>query len=183
MAEGAQADIVMTGEGGAEAGARQWRLEPGSRSALVRLPKPAEQSGPWNLTFRLQGAQMPIAERLTVADAVIGPIDAPLVFRSASSRRAPFWPAPSREFRRTERVRVEWAASGVLDARAARLLGRDGSLLPIPVVLTESSADGVPILAADVTLAPLGPGDYVLEVTASSGVDVARHLVAFRVTG
>jgi hypothetical protein len=49
--------------------------------------------------------------------------------------------------------------------------------------LTESSADGVPILAADVTLAPLGPGDYVLEVTASSGVDVARHLVAFRVTG
>jgi VWFA-related protein len=181
--EGAQADIVMTGEGGAPAGGRQWRFEPGSRSALVRLERPDGAGGPWHLTFRVQGVSMPIAERLTVTEEAPRPIAAPLVFRATSSRRSPFRPAPSREFRRTERVRVEWAASGALDARAARLLGRDGSLLPIPVVLTESSADGVPILAADVTLAPLGPGDYVLEVTASSGVDVARHLVAFRVTG
>jgi hypothetical protein len=183
LATGAAVEYQVMGQGGAPAAERRWTLEPGSRSTLVRLPKPAGASAPWNVLIRLQGGMQPITERLTVDDPPAVPIAAPLVLRATSSRRSPFWPAPSREFRRNERIRVEWRASGPLDAREARLLGRDGNPLAVPVTLTESIDEGTPQLAVDLTLAPLAPGDYVIEVTASAGSESVRTLVSFRVAG
>jgi hypothetical protein len=63
------------------------------------------------------------------------------------------------------------------------LLGRDGNPLAVPVTLTESIDEGTPQLAVDLTLAPLAPGDYVIEVTASAGAESLRTLVSFRVAG
>jgi len=58
---------------------------------------------------------------------------------------------------------------------------RRGEPLAVPVALTERADGDRQVLAADLTLAPLADGDYVIEVTASSGGGKIQKLLAFRV--
>jgi hypothetical protein len=48
------------------------------------------------------------------------------------------------------------------------------------VTLTERDDNGRTLIVADLNLAPLGPGDYVLELSVGSGADNERRQVAFR---
>jgi hypothetical protein len=80
-------------------------------------------------------------------------------------------------FRRTERLHVEWPALKAVDEHIARLLDRNGRPLPLVVALTVQ-ADKI---AADLNLAPLGEGDYVIELTAGANGQVEKQLLAFRV--
>jgi hypothetical protein len=60
----------------------------------------------------------------------------------------------------------------------ARLLDRNGNGMAVPVTATtRDDADGSRWQSAELALAPLGPADYLLELTTSAG----RTLVAFRV--
>jgi hypothetical protein len=68
-----------------------------------------------------------------------------------------------------------------LDQRVARLLGRDGRALAVPVNLTEREQSGQKVLAADLNLAPLAPGDYVIELVAGAGTNEARRYLPLRV--
>jgi hypothetical protein len=87
-------------------------------------------------------------------------------------------------FRRTERARFEFATFKTLDRREARLLDRRGQPLAVNIKLSEQpdARSGTRMLAADVVLAPLADGDYVLEIEGGAGTDVERRLVAFRVS-
>jgi hypothetical protein len=49
------------------------------------------------------------------------------------------------------------------------------------VTLTERELDGRPTVAADLNLAPLTAGDYVIELTLGQGATRERALVAFRI--
>ena len=58
------------------------------------------------------------------------------------------------------------------------MLDRTGKALPIPVAgSVKDDADGIRWRSAEVALAPLAPGDYIIELAAGTG----RTLVAFRV--
>jgi hypothetical protein len=105
-----------------------------------------------------------------------------IVYRATPSPRSPLVPAADFRFRRTERVHVEWARLADLDRRDARLLGRDGRPLAVPVNVTEREADGRASIAADVNLAPLTDGEYAIELTVGSGDRAERQVVAIRVT-
>jgi VWFA-related protein len=84
-------------------------------------------------------------------------------------------------FRRSERLGVEVAA-GSPASPAMRVLDRTGKPLAIPVaVTTRNDADGSAWQSGEVALAPLAPGDYVIEVSAESGAETRRTLVPFRV--
>jgi hypothetical protein len=83
------------------------------------------------------------------------------------------------QFRRTERVRVEWPILGTIDSEDVRLLDRNGRPLEVPVQVARG-ADGKSI-AATLNLAPLSNGDYLIEMTARSGSAVERTLLAIRV--
>jgi hypothetical protein len=107
----------------------------------------------------------------------------PRVFRATSSPRSPLWPVADFQFTRTERVHVEWRLSAELDRREARLLGRDGQPIAVPVTATEREQDGARVLAVDLQLAPLTAGDYVIEIVAGAGMDTDRRLVPIRITG
>ena len=103
----------------------------------------------------------------------------PLSRRPAAT--SPLRPVADLQYRRIERVHVEWAIAGELDQRSARLLGRNGQPLAIPVTVTERETDGRKVVAADLNLAPLSFGDYVIELTAGRGTETTVRLVAFRV--
>jgi len=92
-------------------------------------------------------------------------------------------PVPGREFSRTDRVLVRVASYAPANATAtvtARLLNRTGQAMN-DLTVTPASAAGVTEI--DLPLSALAPGEYVLEITASSpGSGDARELVGFRVT-
>ncbi len=95
--------------------------------------------------------------------------------------RSPLRPVADYKFSRTERLHAEWTLAKALDDRTARLLNRRGEPLAIPVTVTERPDGDRKVLAADVSLAPLADGDYVIEVSATAGSEKVQKLLAFRV--
>jgi hypothetical protein len=86
-------------------------------------------------------------------------------------------------FRRSERIRVEVPAPDA-SASTARLLDRTGRPLAVPVAASVREADSSVWDVAQLALAPLAPGDYVIELAraAEPGAQPPRRtLVAFRV--
>ena len=86
-------------------------------------------------------------------------------------------PTADLRFRRSDRVRVE--VPSAVDVTSARLLDRTGKpIAAIPVTPnTRTDADGTKWATAELLLAPLGPGDYVVEVVAGD----TRTMAAFRI--
>jgi hypothetical protein len=76
---------------------------------------------------------------------------------------------------------VEWRALQPLTTRQVQLLDSKGAPLPLPVGVTDRGDPGGQTVLADLTLAPLTEGNYVLELTAASGAENQRALVAFKV--
>ena len=92
-------------------------------------------------------------------------------------------PVPARDFSRTERVLVRvmaYGPAGTTPAVKARLLNRDGQPMSDLTVTAPESA-GTPA-QLDLPLSGLAPGEYVIEITASTPAGDAQQLVGFRVT-
>ena len=163
----ATGDIVTTARG---------KLEPGARAAVVRVPL-EKAPGPFVATVRMRGEttvedSAPVARTTTV-------FGAPLIFRLMTPTNAR--PAGSIYFRRTERIQVRWPLSAPLTEPAARVLGRDGVPLELVVTVGEREEEGVRFAVADLNLAALTAGEYILEVSgAAAGPRETAHL-AFRV--
>ena len=86
-------------------------------------------------------------------------------------------PTADLRFRRNEQVKVEAPTRSTTPA-AARLLDRTGKALAVPVTVSlRDDADGSRWTTAQVVLAPLAVGDYVIELSEGS----TRTLAAFRV--
>lgn len=87
-------------------------------------------------------------------------------------------------FSRTERIRLDFPVGPAGDKPGSgRVLDRGGIATQIPVVLTERTDDvtGQRWIAADLGLAALSPGDYVVEVVIVRESDDARTLTPIRV--
>jgi hypothetical protein len=88
-------------------------------------------------------------------------------------------PTPDREFRRTERlaIRVEaYARQGGEPSVTAKLLNRSGqSMTELPM-----QASGA-LRYADVPVASLAPGEYLVEITATAGGNSSQEVLAIRV--
>jgi hypothetical protein len=92
-------------------------------------------------------------------------------------------PVASREFSRTERLMIRFRAYGPVDAPVAvtaRLLSRMGPMRNLPVTAASGASSSVNWI--DVPLAGLAVGEYVIEVSATSGTGQAKDLIDFRVT-
>ena len=108
-------------------------------------------------------------------------------------RRGPFsgsgWvPAGDLRFRRQERVRVDVAVVGATLSSSprspfqVRLLDRTGHELGLPVTVSEREADGARIGSGELVLAPLSPGDYILETSIERGSGEALKVLSpFRI--
>ena len=157
------------------------KLEAGSRGLLIKVPVTTKGADSWRIRTRVEGSGELLDDEIEVAAAGRPTIGEPLVFRANAGPRAPLRPVADFKFFRTERMHVEWTLAKPLDDRTARLLNRRGEPLAVPVALTERADGDLLVLAADLTLAPLADGDYVIEVTASAGGEKVQKLLAFRV--
>jgi VWFA-related protein len=169
--------VLTTGVGKVVTTARA-RIAPGTTSALVAVvPSQTVEPGDYVVRVRSQGP--------SGTETMSMPVTLPPASQSSGAvfiRRGPSTgnkevPTADLRFRRSERLRVE--VPSATDAIAARLLDRTGKPLTAVPVLSASrtDADGVRWATAEVALAPLGAGDYVIEVSAGD----TRTIVAFRV--
>lgn len=180
LAKDAVLEVTATGADGAAIGTTEVPVTAAMRAAAATIEVPAALSAV-TVTARVRtGAGTFESKAPTTRDdgTVLG---AGLTYRATPSARSPLVPVASHQFRRTERVHMEWPVAGPLDSREARLLGRNGEPVAITITLTEIERDGRPVLALDGLLAPLAPGDYVFEVKAGAAGKSQTRLVAIRI--
>jgi hypothetical protein len=110
--------------------------------------------------------------------------DEPLLFHRGPTTGNKVEPASANIFPRSDRLHLELEAPAPGVTWSGVLLDRTGKPTPIPVSTGErtDAATGQRWLTADVTLAPLGPGDYVISLTTTESNQNAQRLVAIRVT-
>jgi hypothetical protein len=179
--KGGTADIEVTA-GGATTTAKV-TLAPGERAFLtsVMLPKPVD--GALDVRARLTGAATDAAR---LADSIHVPLAAgsrqPLLFRRGPATGNRVIPAATFLFSRTERVRLEISAPADAKPGNGRLLDRSGQPLPLPVLVGEKTDEtGRRWIVGDVTLAPLGAGDYIIELSFTAGGSENKTVTAIRV--
>ena len=179
--KGADVEFVVTDGSGAAVATEKARIDAGVRSTLVRVPIAGDATGPWRVIARATAGGETLQDRIEVtrpSSKLIGDV---LVFRGAPGGQSVLRAVGDMQYRRTERVHLEWPILSPLDRREGRFLGRNGLPIPIPVTLTEREVGGRQVLAAVVNLAPLTEADYVIEVEAGAGPESERRLIAIRV--
>jgi VWFA-related protein len=181
----------MTGGGkvaieisGGATGEHALTLAPGERSFLVQVPVqvPVQATGgEIDVRARLtpEGGTEPLVDSARVETASA----APLLFRRGMSTGNRVEPAADFRFSRTERLRLEVPLPPAARPGSGRLLDRNAQPLPVPVQTAERTDDaGQRWLTADATLAALGAGDYVVEVSYMDGGVERSVQTAIRVT-
>jgi hypothetical protein len=155
-------------------------IDPGARVAALTVPT-GGTSGPWKVDVRVSNNAQ-VLDSSVSATRPSGPIYAdPLLFRANPSPRAPLKPVADFQFRRSERIHVEWRALKTLTGHAAKLLDAKGQPLSVEPALTGRDDDGRAVVVLDLNLAPLSEGSYVIELTGTAGSDQERELLAFRI--
>jgi VWFA-related protein len=159
--------------------------QPNGRSALIAIAPSTADAGEYTVRVRADGA----AGTGIVKIALRAAPDAggAVFFRRGPTTGNREVPTADLRFRRSERIRVNLPT---VDTRAveARLLDRTGKALAIPMTAAvRDESDGSRWQSTELALAPLAPGDYVIELVAgrAGGAGEAggemRTLIAFRV--
>lgn len=144
----------------------------------VAFSQPAA-AGPIHVKGRITGP----AGTLTDAVRLDSGLARPLVFRRGPSAAGTPQPAAGFQFNRTERARLEIPLPDDAKPGAGRLLDRAAQPLAVPVAVAERIDDtGQRWLTADIMLAPLGIGEYAIEVGMIRPGGEQRIVTAIRVT-
>jgi VWFA-related protein len=172
---GSDVEAVVTHRGEVVASVRG-RIAPGTISLLMPIVPSRSEPGDYMVRVR---SQTPAGVETLSVPVVLPP--ASTATGAVYSRRGPMsgtkdTPTADLRYRRSERVHVEVPSAA--GAATARLLDRTGKVLPVPVTASmRTDTDGARWATADLALAPLAPGDYLIDVSGDS----TRTLVPFRI--
>jgi hypothetical protein len=167
---------------------RDLALEPGQRTFnLDEIGDGALQAGRYTIRLSVtpKGGTLPLQTSL---DVTVPDTGALLGSAGIASRRGPstglqYVATADTRYKRTERIRFEVPRLASDGTVSARLLGRNGLPLPLDVALSDRVDDATKIryAVADITLAPLAQGEYVLEVAVAKDGKTERAVYGFRI--
>jgi len=177
---GADVRVVATGADGVALPAATAHMDANTRGVLLSLPIPGTMMDA-RVVAKVSASGQSLECTADIRRAAAGLVGQAVLYRGRATATSPLRPVADLQYWRTERVHVEWLLTGDIDQRSARLLGRTGQPLTVPVTVTERETDGQRVVAADLNLAPLGAGQYVIELTVGRGATSERRLIAFRV--
>lgn len=186
-AAGGVADVLVTAGDNADtlASARQ-PIAPGARVVSVELTDVPLAPGEYTLQLRLSpkatGAALHETARIEVPDSDSG-LGSARLYRRGPTTGGEYVPTATAAFLRTERLRVDVPLPSPVDAVGAELLDRNGSPMSVPVVAGIAAGEGGALAwaRAEVVLAPLAPGDYVVRTRVERQSRRQEVLAAFRV--
>ena len=180
--EGADATVMITDTAGKTLATARVEIPRGSRSFRVALsPSPALTSGDYVVRAGARSGDtattVPVRDVLHIPAPTASTSSGAIFMRRGASTGIKDVPTADLRFRRNERMRVEIPTVSTTTP-GARLLDRTGKALAVPVTgAVREDPDGSRWQTGEVVLAPLAPGDYVIELSEGN----ARMLSAFRV--
>jgi VWFA-related protein len=179
---GARVDGNVTIDGG-DAATSRTTIDAGTRTFELTLKPARPTAGEATVSVRVSpvggGSATVESVRLRLPDR--GATAGALVKRKGPSTANRVVPAADLRFRRSEQIVVEQPAVAPNALPTARLLDRNDRPLPLTLTIADhTDTTRLRWVTASLTLAPLAPGDYVIELT-QTAADPARTLVAFRV--
>lgn len=178
-ADGGEVRITVTTAGGERVETRA--LEPMRSGVSVRVPIADPGAVKVDVRARAKGSGPSSAADATVtvpapSASLIGD---PLSYRGIARALTP---AADGRYRRTERATIEAPLAEGATPAGARVLDKLGQPLTVPIATRErADAAGVRWMTAEVTLAPLTDGDYVIELEVMKDDKRERKLFAIRV--
>jgi VWFA-related protein len=183
-AKGGEADILLIDPNGNTAGSAHATLTAGARSIRLMISPRTLAPGNYELRVRAKGAGAASAANESIRVSVPASQDrtGAIFFRRGQTTANREVPTADLRFRRSDTLRILAPVAAASSPESARLLDRSGKALPLPVTVSPvEETDGSKWLGAQVALAPLAPGDYLIEITATAGGTQQRTLTAFRV--
>jgi VWFA-related protein len=184
---GGTATVTLTSSGGQVVASVESRVSAALRTFSVQMPGPTPLApGEYavSVVWRVPSSTSTDGARVTIppADAAA----ASLAGQPTLTRRGPFTgagyqPTADLRFRRQERVRIDVPVTRRFQGASATLLDRAGHRLQVPVVIGAREEGGAVFVTAELALAPLAPGDYVVEITLDTSATSAPLLVPFRI--
>jgi hypothetical protein len=177
--------ITLDVKAGTSTGSARVTLAAGERTFAV----------PVTLSSPVESGTLDVRANLNASDPTASPfsdilhmdlatsLGQPMVFRRGPSTGNRVLPAGSFQFSRTERVRLEFPISADAKLGTGHLLDKGGQPLTVPVTIGErtDAQSGQRWMTADVILAALGAGDYVIEVTTGPAEAQQKVMTAIRV--
>ena len=176
---GGQADAILIDAAGRTVATAHADVLAGATSARLALTSRTLLAGEYQLQFRTKGARAtaPSTDVVRIAVAPAPQSTGAVFFRRGPTTANRDIPTADLRFRRSDRLRVDVPSPGA-ESVTAHLLDRAGSPMAIPVSATvRDDSDRSRWLSAELALAPLAAGDYVVEIVAGT----SRTLAAFRV--
>ena len=181
---GATASVVIRADDGREVMAAALDAPAGGGSFLVRVPESGRLDvGVYTVLTSVRsatGGALALSDTTQVPMEAASPLGEPLLWRSGPSTGREYRRTADPRFQRSERLRLELPSTDPAPAHA-RLLDRRGALLPVPVTIARRPGAEAALtwIVADLSLAPLAPGDYAVEVAQGD----AWQIVGFRIDG
>ena len=189
MAQGGTLGITVLDASGKAVATAEAPLTAGARTITAEVPASTVPLAPGDLLVRLRltpaGGGLPLTDttRVTLA-AADTPTSGPRLSRASPVTRQRFVPTADPRFRRNEKVRVEVPVAPGAAGATAELLDQTGKVMaaiPVTAAIVPPDDAGIGWATADVSLAPLGAGDYVVRIKVAHQDGDQQVLAAVRV--
>jgi VWFA-related protein len=175
--EGGTLELIADSADGQLVGTATGKLL-GNGRAIVVVPLDGT-ARPSNLFVRLRADGESLTERVPLGPQTATLVGDPVAYRSGP--RGTGVPVASFLFTHQERLRLDWPVATGLDKYDVRLLDQFGQPLQTRPDLRAVESPAGNHLVGEMSLAALGHGDYVVELTVEAGEKVEQKLTALRV--
>ena len=175
---GGTVDAELSGPDNRALASAEGALAGGQRALMLDLGEvdAADTGTSLRVQLRPAGEGPPLKEVVMLAPlGAVGDPGVPLLLRRGLTTGTRFTPTADPQFRRTERLRVDLPRTAPPGAFTASMLDRAGAPLPLPVSTTTRTDGTITWLTAEVSLAPLAHGDYVIKLTVD-GIDAVTAI-------
>lgn len=181
---GGDIEIMVAAGDGRPLASKAVVLPPAQRAISIDLGEIVLPAGETVIRTRVR----PRGDGLSISDTLRlppsygeAPAGVPLLLRRGPTTGTKYVPTADRQFRRTERLRLDLPVFAPVISATAELLDRTGNPMSVPVA-TSSRADGtVNWATAELVLAPLAAGDYAIKLAAELEGTRADIVTGFRV--
>lgn len=183
-AGGGEVDVLVQSADGTTIEQRTTLLAGGQRSLNVDMGEVALPEGELVVRTRVKPSAggLPVSDtiRLALSPDGNGP-GVPVLLRRGPATGVRYVATADKQFRRTDRVRLELPSSESVTATSAEILNRSGKPISIPVATSVRTEGALTWATAEVALAPLAAGDYALRLKTERAGKSSEVVTGFRV--
>jgi len=178
-AAGGMVEATLIGADGTAVASRSKDLPAGQGAVAVDMGELDSPNGEVNVRTRITPKNGGLPYTDTIRLGKVESPGRPILLRRGPSTGINYVPTANPQFQRTERVRVDLP----LDATqppVAEVLDRTGKTIQVPVKTSVRTENGIAWASAEVTLAPLAPGDYLIRIKAETNGTSQEVITGFR---